>query len=323
MADKYDPTAAKIACQKYVEKKGALAFGVADIDVLDKIAPEGHRPRDIMPKAKSVLSVGVGGGTSGSWSADAKTFAYVADTETMAYRVAYGLAFMIEAKFGYRSVFCPPDADPEKGARIPMQSLKLHAEIAGIGARSMAGDIMLHPDYGMLYYATVFTELELEPDAPMAENPCPHSSCVKLYHQTGQTPCQRFCPVSCLSGSISEDGKQEEMIYDTHACATMCQQYEAIPSVLLDTLDAKDPIERGMALHGPESQVLWYKLAIGAGELLALCAECMRVCPITQKAPQANVIARTAGMRAKVAEAEAMAREEQAGDEQVQESGGA
>ncbi len=314
MAEKYDSKAAKEACQKYVLKKGALTFGVADIVVLEKIAPAGHRPSDIMPKAKSVLCVGVGGGTSGSWSADAKTFAYVADTETMAYRIAYGLAFMIEAKYGYRSVFCPPDADPEKGARIPMQSLKLHAEIAGIGARSMAGDIMLHPEYGMLYYGTVFTEMELAPDLPMAENPCPHPSCVKLYQQSGQTPCQKYCPVSCLSGSLSEDGKQAEMNYDTHACATMCQQYEAIPSVLIDTMDAKDPIERGMALHGPESQVIWYKLAIGAGELLALCAECMRVCPIAQRAPQANVIARTAGMRAKIADAEALAREDETSD---------
>jgi len=56
--------------------------------------------------------------------------------------------------------------------------------------------------------------------------------------------------------------------------------------------------------------------------LLALCAECMRVCPIAQRAPQANVIARTEGMRAKVAEAEAQAREDQAKD-QASASGGA
>jgi hypothetical protein len=256
----------------------------------------------------------VGGGTRGSWSADAKTLAYIGDTETMAYRIAYGLAFYIEAKFGYRSIFVPPDMNPEKGARVPMQSLKLHAEVAGIGARSMAGDILLHPEYGMMYYASVFTEMELPPDEPMADNPCPHPSCVKLYRQSGQTPCMRFCPVECLSGSIGNDDKVEEMNYDSHACAEMSQQYEAIPSVLLDTLDAKDPIERGMALHGPENQVIWYKLSIGAGELLSLCYECMRVCPITQTAPMANPVARGAGMRQKVIEAEAAARAEQAAE---------
>ena len=304
------PEQLKNACGEYVKKKGALAFGLADVEALERIAPKGYGPRSMLPKVKSVISIGVGGGTRGAWSADAKTLAYIGDTETMAYRIAYGLAFFIEAKFGYRAIFVPPDMDPEKGARVPMQSLKLHAEIAGIGARSMAGDILLHPEFGMMYYASVFTEMEMPPDQPMAENPCPHPSCVKLYRQSGQTPCMRYCPVECLSGSIGDDDKVEEMYYDAHACAEMSQQYEAIPSVLLDTLDAENPIDRGMALHGPENQVIWYKLSIGAGELLSLCYECMRVCPITQTAPMANPVARGAGMRQKIVEAEAAARTE-------------
>ena len=308
--DKITPEEIKSSCEAYVKKKGALAFGLANIETLNRTAPKGARPSDMLPRVKSVISIGVGGGTRGSWAADAKTLAYIGDTETMAYRIAYGLAFYIEAKFGYRAIFVPPDMDPEKGARVPMQSLKLHAEVAGIGARSMAGDILLHPEYGMMYYASVFTEMEMPPDQPMETNPCPHHSCVELYRKSGQTPCMRFCPVDCLSGSIDDQGQVSEMRYDAHACAEMSQQYEAIPSVLLDTLDAKDPIERGMALHGPENQVIWYKLSIGAGELLSLCYECMRVCPITQTAPLANPVARGSGMRQKIVEAEAAARTE-------------
>ena len=64
---------------------------------------------------------------------------------------------------------------------MPLQSLKLHAELAGLGARSLAGDILLHPEFGYMYFASVFTELELPPDAPMAEEPlsltCRASSC--------------------------------------------------------------------------------------------------------------------------------------------------
>jgi hypothetical protein len=44
--------------------------------------------------------------------------------------------------------------DPELGARYPLQSLKLHAELAGLGARSLAGDILLHPQFGYIYYAS-------------------------------------------------------------------------------------------------------------------------------------------------------------------------
>lgn len=292
MPEPFDPLEAKTLLEGYCTKKGALAFGVADVQTLERIAPTGYGPREMFPKVKSVISLGVGGGTTGAWAANAKTLAYIGDTETMAYRIAYGLAFYIESKFGYRSIFCPPDMDPEKGARVPLQSLKLHAELAGIGARSMAGDILLHPEFGLMYIASVFTEMELPADKPMAENPCPHPSCVKLYRQTGQTPCMRYCPVACLNGSIGADDKVEVMEFDAHACATMTQQYEAIPSIILDTLEADGPIERGMALHGPENQVIWYKLAIGAGELLSLCYECMRVCPITQTAPSANPLKR-------------------------------
>ena len=308
MTNDVDNSEAKEAMRAYALKKGALAFGVADVATLEKIAPEGYGPTALLPRVKSVICLGVGGGTRGAWAADAKTLAYIGDTETMAYRIAYGLAFMIEKKFGARAIFCPPDMDPEKGARTPMQSLKLHAEVAGIGARSLAGDILLHPEYGMMYYASVFTEMAVPPDQPMQENPCPHPSCVKLYDQTGQTPCMRFCPVDCLSGSIVENGKLKEMHYDAHACAAMSQQYEAIPNVLLDMMDAKDPIERGMAVHSPENQLIWYKLSIGAGELLSLCYECMRVCPITQSSMMAKPVAREGGLRQKVSEAEAQAK---------------
>ena len=53
--------AAKQAIFSYGRRKGALAIGVADVDALDRIAPEGFSPREIMPRVRSVISVGVGG----------------------------------------------------------------------------------------------------------------------------------------------------------------------------------------------------------------------------------------------------------------------
>ena len=43
-------------------RKGVLAFGVVDVDLVEK-TPPGYGPRDIFPRAKSVISIGVGGGT--------------------------------------------------------------------------------------------------------------------------------------------------------------------------------------------------------------------------------------------------------------------
>lgn len=286
------PAEAKQKLIAYCKKRGALAVGVADVDVLERIAPPGHGPRALMPRAKSVISIGVGGSTQGAWFSSAKTMSFIGDTEKRGYKVAFGLAYYIETLFGYRSIFCPPDMDPEQGARVPLQSMKLHAEVAGIGTRSLAGDILLHPDYGFMYYASVFTEMPLPFDQPMAENPCPAPSCVAMYRQIGQTPCMKFCPVSCLSGSIDEAGNIEEMNFDMHLCAEMSQQYEVVPNILAEAITADQPATRDEILFGAENQVIWYKMAIGEGELLSQCYECMRVCPIATKAPLADPIRR-------------------------------
>lgn len=288
----YDPQAAKDQVLAYCRKKGALAVGVADLAMIDRIAPEGYRPRDIMPRVKSVISLGVGGQTQGAWNVSPKALTYFSSTERRAYGIAYGCAFYIENVFGVRSIYCPPDMDQEAGPRIPLQSLKLHAELAGIGARSLAGDILLHPEFGYMYFASVFSELELPPDKPLETNPCPAPSCVDMYRKIGQTPCMKFCPVQCLSGEIDEDGKQKSMRYDMAACAEMTQQFDAVPGILMDAMSAEDKTEREDFLFRPENRTLWYKLSVGAGQLFAQCFECMRVCPIATKAPQADPIRR-------------------------------
>ncbi|TAK80934.1 MAG: hypothetical protein EPO20_26865 [Betaproteobacteria bacterium] len=283
---------AKQAIFEYCRKHGALAAGVADLAACERIAPPGHRPRDLFPRVKSVISLGVGGQTQGAWQLPAKAMAYSGSTEARAYKIAYGLAFFIEHKFGAPSVYVPPDMDPEAGPRVPLQSLKLHAELAGIGARSLAGDILLHPQFGFMYYASVYTELELEPDAPMQDNPCPAPSCVNLYRQTGRTPCMKFCPAQCLSGEVDAEGRQKMMRYDMAACAEFTQQYEAVPKILAEAVADEVRSAGGERLLDPDTKMLWYKVSAGSGAWFAQCFECMRVCPIATRAPQADPILR-------------------------------
>ena len=130
-----DPAAVKKAVLDYCLKKGALAAGIADLAAIERIAPAGHRPKDLMPRVKSVISLGVGGQTQGAWSVPSKALGYFGSTETRAYKIAYGLAFMIEQKFVFRDIYCPTDMDPDGGHRVPLQSLKLHSELEGICAR--------------------------------------------------------------------------------------------------------------------------------------------------------------------------------------------
>jgi epoxyqueuosine reductase QueG len=288
-----DPATAKQAIVEYCKKRGALAVGVADLAAVERIAPPGHRPTDLMPKVKSVISVGVGGQTRGAWQLPAKALAYSGSTEVRAYSIAYACAFFIEQRFGIPSLYVPPDLDPEGGPRVPLQSLKLHAELAGIGARSLAGDILLHPQFGFMYYASVFTELELEPDAPLAENPCPAPSCVSMYRQIGRTPCMKFCPAQCLNGEVDDKGRQKIMRYDMAACAELTQEYEAVPKILAEAV--KDEVRSNGAegLLDPDRKMLWYKVSAGSGGWFAQCFECMRVCPIATQAPQSDPIYRS------------------------------
>ena len=164
----------------------------------------------------------------------------------------------------------------------------------------MAGFMRLGavPDYGMMYYGSVLTEMELPPDPPMADNPCPTPSCVSLYQKSGQTPCMKFCPVQCLSGEIDEGGKQVEMRYEMASCAEMSQQYEAVPGVIADAIRAETEAGREAALFDSDHKMLWYKMSVGSGGLLAQCFECMRACPIATQAPLADPIRRSEAARA-------------------------
>ena len=292
-----DPVAAKQTIVEYCLRRGALVAGVADLAAVERIAPAGHRPSDLMPRVKSVIAVGVGGATQGAWRVPAKALSYFGSTESRAYKIVYGLAFFIEQKFGAQAIYCPPDMDPELGARYPLQSLKLHAELAGLGARSLAGDILLHPQFGYMYYASCFTELTLPPDKPLAENPCPAPSCVNMFRQEGRTPCMKFCPAQCLSGEIDAAGKQASMHYDMAACAELTQQYETIPQLLRDAIATDDPEEREALLLGERNKVLWYRMTVGNGGLFAQCFECMRVCPIATNAPLADPLRRGVAQR--------------------------
>jgi hypothetical protein len=76
---------AKEAILSYCLKKGALVAGVADLDAIERIAPPGHSPSDLMPRVKSVISLGVGGQTQGVWTVPAKALAYFGSTEVRAY----------------------------------------------------------------------------------------------------------------------------------------------------------------------------------------------------------------------------------------------
>ena len=61
---------------------------------------------------------------------------------------------------------------------------------------------------------------------------------------------------------------------------------------VLDAIEAAERPDREDALFDPDHKMLWYKMSVGSGGLLAQCFECMRVCPIATDAPLADPILR-------------------------------
>ena len=116
-----------------------------------------------------------------------------------------------------------------------------------------------------------------------------------MYRQTGRTPCMKFCPAQCLSGEIDEQGRQKLMRYDMAACAELTQEYEAVPKILAEAVKDEVRSEGAEGLLDPDRKMLWYKVSAGSGAWFAQCFECMRVCPIATKAPQADPILRSEG----------------------------
>jgi len=110
-----DPHQAKAQILDYCRRKGALVAGVANLDTLQRIAPPGHRPRDLMPRARSVISLGVGGQTRGAWSVPSRALSFFGSTEGSAYKVASAaLSSSNPGSAGRRSIV-PPTSIPRAG----------------------------------------------------------------------------------------------------------------------------------------------------------------------------------------------------------------
>jgi hypothetical protein len=109
----------------------------------------------------------------------------------------------------------------------------------------------------------------------------------------------KFCPAQCLDGEIDADGKQLTMRYDMYKCADFSEQYDALPQIIEAAIAAhEEPGGPAATLYDPDASMLWYKMSVGSGGLLAQCFECMRVCPLATQAPLADPIRRSAAKAA-------------------------
>lgn len=277
-----NPAVSMEAARKMIEdvaaKGGALVFGIADPAGF-AAAPEGHRPEDLLPGARSVIVVGGAKPRAGDWASADFRHMELSSTNDRVTALAMKIANLIERELGYYALTVPPGVDE---GQQPFLSLPLAAELAGCGTRSLAGPV-LHEDHGFVYFGALLTTLPLPCDQPLETPACPAPDCIAMYEEEGRTPCTRVCDAAaggCLSGRI-QDGQWAERSYDAARCTARVYNHW-IPSfqkVLTDALDEPDAERRKMMLNsGLFTRTLWSMTYANISQ--GQCFECVRVCPV-------------------------------------------
>jgi len=259
---------------------GARAVGIASVEDINRFAPSGHRPDDLLKGAKSVVVLGGNEPTGGAWrSGTNRVLGSIGYNRSQMASAARGLAYYLEDHYGY---FTIPVPSGDWAGHYPYISLKLCAEMAGLGTRSMAAGILLNPHYGLLYFNGIITTMPLRKDGPLLEPVCPHNSCVRLWEKKQTTPCLSSCP-DCLSGEIKE-GKIDWMEYRQDCCYPRAQTtaMDAFQKLLLEAVNEPDPEQRKAILFGSHFTRAVRSMAYST-ELSAQCFNCLKRCPVILK----------------------------------------
>ena len=264
-------------------KAGADVVGIAPVERWDKDVPEGHRPVDVLPGARSVIVVGARGPTAGAWQSPDHRFMEVNGYDFRNDRVVHIVADFIERELDHYAIQAPALS---VSGHNPVMSMMHAAVLAGLGTRSLAANIILNPKYGLLYYSACVTTLELPGDPMLEQNVCPHPMCVATYRKIGKTPCTAACPSDdggCLDGEIDEQGEISYSWYDRERCATRAMNFgiNSFQKAMAEIVTEEDDDTRTNMIHSD-----FFTRSCSAissfRESVAQCFECMRVCPITR-----------------------------------------
>jgi epoxyqueuosine reductase QueG len=262
-------------------KSGGLVVGVAAVEAFNDYVPEGHRPQDLLPGARSVVVAGAKGPTDAAWKSPNHRLMEVAGYDFRENVAVHVMADFIEREYGYYAI--QGGALPTAGHH-PLMSMMLAAVLSGLGTRSIAANIILNPKYGLLYYSALITTMPMRCDHTQEKDVCPHPMCVVSYRKLGKTPCMAACPKEddgCLDATIDENGRIASSYYDRERCSSRSMNF-GIPSfqkALVQIVTEDDSEKRQAMIYSDffsrsTASMGFYK------DSVAQCFECMRVCPV-------------------------------------------
>ena len=194
--------------KRFCREMGIDYVGVASVDRLANL-PEGHRPGDLLPEAKSVVVLGIKlpkavialhkrvfkGEAARHHYFSYSRFGYRKINEDLD-TAALHLVDYIEKK--YEKVAYPiPSSEPmDEELQMAAMSNRYAAVCAGLGQMGWSGLVITPKDGPRVRWISVVTQLELEPDPLYTEKLCDPGKC---------RICVKVCPVGALSSSEQID----------------------------------------------------------------------------------------------------------------------
>jgi epoxyqueuosine reductase len=206
------------AVNTYAAQEGVL-MGVAKAESLNASAPEGFRPQDIMPGAKSVLVFAKPLPLAAFMVPDSFNNMFYQRSAYMYYllmdKVAETISLMLQD--GGRLALPIPAYSPLRfhdGEPRGVISLKHAAAEAGLG-RLGRNSLLIHPEHGnIMRLGALMTEIEWpEYGAVTSGDPCPEKC----------QACERACPIGAIRNGY----------IDKTACLGKCIKHTMLPPSFL------------------------------------------------------------------------------------------
>jgi epoxyqueuosine reductase len=183
----------------FIMGKGASLVGIAAPERLSK-APKGHRPRNFLPNAKSVISVGLRMNKSSISHLPATMKEYKADYDIANLKLntlAWDTVRFLE-DLRYQAVAIPASSPYDEKKNFGDISHKHVAVASGLGKFGL-NNLVLTPEFGpYVRFVTVLTNAELKTDKPLTEDICLKGKCSK---------CITACPVGALKNPRYHDSE--------------------------------------------------------------------------------------------------------------------
>jgi epoxyqueuosine reductase len=189
--------------KEWIKKRGIDFVGIACAEVLDKKAPDGHRPKDLLPDASGIVVMGMRWPDSIIEGLPDRRDIYsrymlVMRDEMDA--IAFDLSRFFQ-ELEYKAIPIPNSDPYDLTNLIGILSHKHAAVEAGLGELGLSS-LLLTPEYGpRIRLVSVITNAPLDFDGPISEKLC----------QKGQELCKRSCLEKCPVQAISDEGKIDKI----------------------------------------------------------------------------------------------------------------